>query len=140
MLTKDDLDSFAYYDVDENYAKKVKVNILSPLEMVQEFCTIMGQDPKPELYARLIQEEMDEWLKEYMTGTKELELKELADLVYVAFGYANANGWDLMEAFRRVHVNNVNRCLQPDGSIKRREDGKIMKNKDYPKVDLDDLV
>jgi predicted HAD superfamily Cof-like phosphohydrolase len=67
-------------------------------------------------------------------------LKELSDLVYVVFGLANAKGWDLMEAVRRVHANNMGRCMQPDGSVKRREDGKIIKNKDYPAVDLSDLV
>jgi len=49
-------------------------------------------------------------------------------------------GYDLDEAVRRVHENNVGRCVQPDGSVKRREDGKIIKNKDYPKVNLTDLV
>jgi len=68
------------------------------------------------------------------------ELKELADLVYVIYGYANARGWNLDEALCRVHSNNLGRMYQPDGSIKRREDGKIEKNKAYPKVDLSDLV
>ena len=49
-------------------------------------------------------------------------------------------GYDLDEAVRRVHINNMGRMLQPDGTIKRREDGKIIKNPDYPKVKLDDLV
>jgi len=64
----------------------------------------------------------------------------LADLVYVIYGFANAKGWDLDEAIRRVHVNNLGRCIQPDGTIQRRVDGKILKNKDYPKVNLEDLV
>jgi len=68
------------------------------------------------------------------------EPKLLADLVYVIYGYANACGYDLDEAIRRVHANNLGRCVQPDGSILRREDGKIIKNKVYPKVDLSDLV
>lgn len=133
-------DTEDYYQPDDNYAQKVKLNIIDPLEMVKEFSIIMGQSPKPELYAKLIHEEMNEWLQEYMSGSKVLELKELTDLAYVIFGYANANGWDLMESLRRVHVNNVNRCLQPDGTVKRRDDGKVMKNKNYPKVDLNDLV
>ena len=56
------------------------------------------------------------------------------------YGYANTRGWDLDEAVRRVHDNNMGRMYQPDGTIKRREDGKIIKNKDYPKVKLEDLV
>lgn len=68
------------------------------------------------------------------------EPKLLANLVYVIYGYANAKGYGLDEALRRVHANNLGRCIQPDGSIHRREDGKIIKNKDYPKVRLDDIV
>lgn len=85
----------------------------------------------------LVREETDELLK---APTKENALKELADLVYVTYGYAVTFGWDLDEAFRRVHENNMGRMYQPDGTIKRRADGKIIKNKDYPKVDLGDLV
>ena len=121
--------------------------------MVTEFAKVTGQKPDPELYADLVAEEYDEWGFEYNLGWSgeyrkhygqdylpANELKELSDLVYVIHGYANAKGWDLDEAIRRVHVNNVGRCVQPDGTVKRRADGKILKRKDYPKVNLDDLV
>ena len=118
-------------------AKKAKLMCYNPMDMVQEFAKVTGQTPSTELYLKLIDEEWEEWQNEWEPA---LELKELSDLVYVIFGYANARGWDLMEAIRRVHANNVGRCLQPDGTVQRREDGKILKNKDYPKVDLSDLV
>jgi NTP pyrophosphatase (non-canonical NTP hydrolase) len=108
--------------------------------MVREFSSVTGQEGKPYMYASLIQEEFDEWRSEYLRETKEPQLKELADLVYVIYGYANSMGYDLDEALKRVHENNLGRCVQPDGSIQRREDGKVMKNKDYPKVYLGDLV
>ncbi|MCP4489983.1 MAG: hypothetical protein GY820_22085 [Gammaproteobacteria bacterium] len=111
-----------------------------PMAMVKEFSRIMGQEPDTELYSVLITEEFKEWYSEYFDETTEPQLKELADLVYVIYGYANTMGWDLDEALQRVHANNVGRCVQPDGTVKRREDGKILKNKDYPKVDLSDLV
>jgi len=112
----------------------------TPMEMVQEFAKVMGQEPKPSLYSTLIQEEFDEWFDARQSMDHAHELKELSDLVYVIFGYANAKSWNLMEAICRVHANNMSRCMQPDGSVKRREDGKIVKNKDYPNVDLTDLV
>jgi predicted HAD superfamily Cof-like phosphohydrolase len=68
------------------------------------------------------------------------DLKELADLVYVIYGYALAAGYNLDEAVERVHDNNLGRCVQPDGTVKRREDGKIIKNPDYPAVYLKDLI
>ena len=132
MITQQDLDDMGY-----NYYSENKVSP-STMDMVKEFSRVLGQKPSANLYVRLIEEEFDEWLDTDVWG--EEDLKELADLVYVIYGYANACGFDLDEAIRRVHTNNLGRCVQPDGSILRREDGKIIKNKDYPKVELDDLV
>lgn len=67
-------------------------------------------------------------------------LKEFADLIYVIAGYCSLVGWNLDEALNRVHNNNIGRMIQPDGTIKYRDDGKVIKNKEYPKVDLKDLV
>lgn len=105
--------------------------------LVNEFANVSGQKPSKALYAKLITEEYNEWLVE---GDPVSEIKELADLVYVIFGYANACDWNLDEAIRRVHANNMGRMYQEDGTILRREDGKIVKNPSYPKVNLSDLV
>lgn len=136
-MAEDQLDMFLYWTdgATERKAKKV-----SPTSMVAEFARIVGQEPKPYLYAALINEEFNEWAAARQHMDRANELKELTDLLYVIYGYALANGWDVDEAFRRVHKNNVGRCVQPDGTIKRREDGKIIKNPDYPKVNLEDLV
>jgi hypothetical protein len=139
MITHEDIeafsDSYAYWtEPDNHYA--------TPMEMVKYFKKFTGQDGTPQLYSRLIMEEYDEWKQELLqiNGDRTSELKELADLVYVIYGYALSKGWNLDEALYRVHVNNVLRVTQPDGTIKRREDGKIMKREDAPKVRLDDLV
>jgi len=110
---------------------------MTVMEMVKEFSKVLDQKPDANLYLTLIAEEYGEWQK---ASYREDELKELADLVYVIYGYAKNRDFDLDEAIRRVHANNLGRCVQPDGSILRREDGKIIKNKDYPKVELGDLV
>jgi predicted HAD superfamily Cof-like phosphohydrolase len=106
--------------------------------MVKEYARVSGQKPDVNLYFHLIKEEYKEWLDEEPNTVG--DLKELADLVYVIYGYANAIGYDLDTALSRVHENNMGRMRQPDGTIKRREDGKIIKNPDYPKVALEDLI
>ncbi len=111
----------------------------TPLQMVREYQETTQQNAPPSLYDKLIAEEYSEWVLS-ADEPKENQLKELADMVYVIYGYANAIGWDLDEALLRVHENNMGRMLQPDGTIKRREDGKIVKNPDYPPVELKDLV
>lgn len=126
----------------------MKIDIMA---MVEEFRVAAKQEKNPDTSADFIGEEYAEWMREWEKSknwgwinppkyypTK--ELKELADLVYVCFGYANARDWHLGEAVRRVHNNNMGRMEQPDGTIKYREDGKVLKNPDYPEVDLSDLV
>lgn len=114
------------------------MKVEGPEEFVEEYQRVSGQKPTPDLYITLIQEELAELLEE-KPGSPE-ELKELADLVYVIYGYAQALGVDLDEAVKRIHENNMARMRQPDGTIRYRHDGKILKNPETPKVDLTDLV
>ena len=143
MIKRDDIDAMAIYndstgywtgDADDKYS--------TPLDMVKYFKKHTGQEGTPQLYRTLIQEELNEWLQEANNpnGSLTNELKELADLVYVVYGYALSKGWNLNEALYRVHVNNILRVTQPDGTIKRREDGKIIKREGATKVKLEDLV
>lgn len=134
MINNEDIEAFnetnSYYTVDG----VIKSSIPS---MVMSFMRKAQQEPDKDLYFRLVLEESDEWFR---AESQAEELKELADLVYVIYGYAISNGWDLDEAIRRVHNNNMGRMTQPDGTIRRRLDGKIEKNPHYPKVDLSDLL
>ena len=106
----------------------------TPADMVNEYAEVSQQEGTEPLYRQLIEEEYIELYEEVD------ELKEIADLVYVLYGYARVKGYKLDRAIERVHKNNMGRMRQPDGTILRREDGKVIKNKDFPKVDLKDLV
>jgi predicted HAD superfamily Cof-like phosphohydrolase len=76
---------------------------------------------------------------EELLAAKAHLLKELADTLYVTFGYADLLNLPLDEAFVEVHLNNMSK-RQPDGSVKRRADGKILKPDDYKEVDLRPLI
>ena len=117
----------------------------TPADMVEEYAVVTKQEGTEALYQRLIEEEYVELYEEMHTILRptlnqQAELKEMADLIYVLYGYARVKGYNLDKAVERVHQNNMGRMYQPDGTILRRDDGKIMKNKEYPKVDLGDLV
>ena len=66
-------------------------------------------------------------------------LKELADLVYVCYQYAENIGWDLDEALDRVHRSNLSKLDDDDKPI-YREDGKVLKGPNYKPPNLKDLV
>jgi len=95
-----------------------------------------------ELQFKLIEEEYSELRDEYETeldgGSKENQLKELADLVFVCYQYAAARGWDLDTAMRRVFESNMSKLV--DGKPLRRADGKVLKGPNYQPPFLDDLV
>ena len=134
MITQEDIEAFC---------EELEASRRPPLtvpQMVEIFAETMRQPKDPEMSWVLVKEEYAEWYEASCDDTCVAELKELADLVYVIYGYARARGWDLDEAIRRVHQNNLDRCVQPDGSIKYREDGKVIKRDNPPKIDLGDLV
>ena len=66
-------------------------------------------------------------------------LKELADLVYVCYQYAENMGWFLDEALDRVHASNMSK-LGEDGLPVYREDGKVLKGPNYQPPTLTDLI
>ena len=98
------------------------------------------KEPELETLAtKLIHEECKEFMDE--TGDDQAALlKELADLVYVCYGYADRFGWDLDEAFRRVHLSNMSKLDPVTGKPIFREDGKILKGSAYKEPNLKDLV
>ncbi len=121
---------------------QMKLNFYpTPLEMAEEFATSMEQVPNADLSASLVLEEMDERIEELgvNAGNNEAELKELADLVYVIYGYANVKGWDLDEAVYRIHSSNMSK-LDDEGKPIKRDDGKVLKGPNYKEPNLEDLV
>lgn len=144
--TSGQLDMYSYWSDEDTQQHNDHVG-KTPMQMVGEFIEASQQSPDPWLYEELIREEFAELTKAF-SGYTDIsvdvppaeELKELADLVYVCFGYAISMGWNLDEAIRIVHENNMGRMKQPDGTIKLREDGKVIKNPNYPKPNLSHLV
>ena len=120
--------------------------------MVKHYYETAEIVPKPEMTEGLVDEEYEEWAFEANLQSAEVrkhyyqdyspanELKELSDLVYVIYGYAQSRGWNLDESVFRVHSNNMDRMFQDDGTLKRNEAGKIIRNPNTPKVSLEDLV
>jgi len=125
------------YKQDFSFKYPRRYNNRDVMSMVREFTEVMGQQPSALRSLDLVYEEYEEFRA---ADNPKDDLKELADLIYVLYGYADAQGYHLDEAIRRIHSNNLYRCVQADGTVRYREDGKVLKRTDAPKVQLDDLV
>lgn len=130
---------------------------MTPQEMVSEFHRTFGLavDAEDTEELRIFRtklldeeyEELDEALHPYygvlVNPPPDQSLgavaKELADIVYVAYGTAVSLGIDLDEALRRVHASNMSK-LGDDGKPLRREDGKILKGPNYRPPSMDGVV
>ena len=137
---------FEYYDTTAEALRNPDTYLgKSPLDMVQHFARTYGQSmghewekgsDKDMLRFNLVKEEYEE-VADAITPAN--LIKELADLVYVTYGFAATFGWDLDEAVRRVHASNMSK-LGDDGQPIYREDGKVLKGPNYEAPYLDDLV
>jgi len=146
MITNEDIVGFEYFDEGNESLRDPNTYLnKSPLDMVQHFANVYGQtmghswekgSDKDLLRCNLIEEEYEEVLD---ANEPAHLLKELADLVYVTYGFAATFGWDLDEAVRRVHASNMSK-LGDDGQPIYREDGKVLKGPHYEAPDLNDLV
>ena len=128
-------------------------------QIVADFHDKMGQaieaDWTPdllELRHRLVMEEFQELSDEFVNISVKLDngqrvtktdkasfLKELADLQYVISGCAVALGLSLEDAFLRVHMSNLSK-LDDDGRPVYRDDGKVMKSRNYQPPVMHDLI
>ena len=91
------------------------------------------------LKKNLIKEEVDEVFEAIKESNEAHVLKELVDVVVVCVGMADTYGWDFDTAFKRVHESNMSK-LDDDGKPIYREDGKVIKSKNYKAPYLSDLV
>ena len=94
----------------------------------------------------LIVEEFKEFLEadgmmfKHGHNVQEETLKELADLVYVCYQYAENMNWFLDEALNRVHESNMSKLDEDGKPIYREKDGKVLKGPNYKPPDLSDLI
>jgi predicted HAD superfamily Cof-like phosphohydrolase len=117
-------------------------------EKVREFMETFGQevltipqlpDKKVrELRKYLIAEELDE----LAVAIEDEDLTEIADaltdLLYVVYGAGHAFGIDLNKCFDEVHRSNMSKL--EDGKVILRDDGKVLKGKDYFAPNLDKVL
>jgi predicted HAD superfamily Cof-like phosphohydrolase len=118
---------------------------VSNFDRVVDFMKTFGQEVKtsPEfpsyenqiLRRDLIIEELTE-LQEAVDANDIVEVADaLTDLLYVIYGAGAAFGIDLDACFKEVHSSNMSK-LMPDGTVLRREDGKVLKGPNYFAPDL----
>lgn len=84
-----------------------------------------------ELYADLIDEELEEWSE---ARDEVEEFDAVLDSIWVLIGYGYSRGWPMEAGLREVARSNMSKCV--DGKVIKDEDGKVLKPTDYFPPDL----
>ena len=127
--------------------EQVKTNF----ERVREFMEVFGQEVKNkpewpevetmELRIDLIEEELGEFKDAIVDGDGTLVdvADALSDLLYVVYGAGHSFGIDLDKCFTEVHRSNMSK-LGEDGKPIYREDGKVLKGKNFTEPNLKEVL
>ena len=120
--------------------------------MVKEFQEVFGLEHHDEptaqisnkiveLRHRLMQEENDEYLEACEKGDLNLIADALGDKMYILFGTIIAHGlqYKIEEVFTEIHRSNMSK-LDEEGKPIYREDGKILKSKNYFLPDIKSVL
>ena len=123
-------------------------NLLKKINCVKEFHEVfkIGSREEPEgniseaeylLRHRLMQEENDEYLEACKRGDLVEVADALGDKMYILFGSILKHGlqYKIEEIFDEIQRSNMSK-LDDNGQPIFREDGKIMKSKNYFKPDI----
>jgi len=99
----------------------------------------LPNDDLAQLRLDLIQEEVDE-LQEALDAKDIVEIADaLTDILYVTYGAGHAFGIDLDTCFNEVQRSNMSK-LGIDGKPIYREDGKVLKGRNYSPPQLAKII
>lgn len=122
---------------------------MSKYDMVKEFHNIYGSyiskeskfpsQKVRELRKNLLDEEYNEYLKAEETNNYIEVCDALGDMLYIIYGTALSYGIPIDEVFEEIHKSNMSK-LDENGNPIYREDGKILKGKNYFRPNIAKII
>lgn len=108
-------------------------------QIVPDKCLLFSETNKEtKLWKNLIQEEFVELMVALKDPNIESTVHEAIDLIYVTMGLINNLGVDGEACFSAIHNANMKKKI--NGKIIKREDGKILKPKNWKRANLKSII
>jgi predicted HAD superfamily Cof-like phosphohydrolase len=117
---------------------------------VSVFLGAVGQDipsspqqtvsDQAELYKKLIKEEVEEFWEAEAASDDVEQIDACFDMMWVIIGYMKSRGWDCENIWDEGAKSNLSKIDPVTGSVRRREDGKILKPEGWAPPDFTKFV
>jgi predicted HAD superfamily Cof-like phosphohydrolase len=102
--------------------------------------THKGNPAQADMYRNLISEEFAELREAEVDEDTVEEFDAVLDLIVVLIGYGLSRGWPMNEGWAEVMRSNMAKIDPYSGTVRRREDGKILKPEGWTPPDLASLL
>lgn len=89
-----------------------------------------------QLYKQLIEEEVAEFWEAEAVGDDVEEIDACFDMIWVIVGYMKSRGWDCEGIWDEGAMSNLSKIDSVTGSVRKREDGKILKPEGWQPPDF----
>ena len=93
-----------------------------------------------QLYKKLIKEEVEEFWEAEAASDDVEQLDACFDMIWVIVGYMKSRGWDCEASWDEGAKSNLSKIDSVTGSVRRREDGKILKPEGWKPPDFKKFV
>ena len=93
-----------------------------------------------EMYRGLVNEEFTELCEAELVEDTVEEFDAVLDMIVVLIGYGLSRGWPMNEGWAEVIRSNMAKIDPATGTVRRRDDGKILKPEGWTPPDLDSLL
>jgi predicted HAD superfamily Cof-like phosphohydrolase len=93
-----------------------------------------------ELYKKLIIEEYSEFIEADINNDDVERIDACFDMIWVIVGYMKSRGWDCEGIWDEGAKSNLSKIDPTTGSVRRREDGKILKPEGWKPPDFTKFV
>ncbi len=93
-----------------------------------------------ELYNKLIIEEYSEFIEADINNDDVERIDACFDMIWVIVGYMKSRGWDCEGIWDEGAKSNLSKIDPTTGSVRRREDGKILKPEGWKPPDFTKFV
>lgn len=103
------------------------------------FPTII-ESPQAELYKKLIMEEYSEFIEADILNDDVGRMDACFDMIWVIVGYMKSRGWDCENMWDEGAKSNLSKIDPQTMTVKRREDGKILKPEGWKPPDFTKFV
>lgn len=99
-----------------------------------------GNHQQAMLYSDLIEEERKEMMDARLANDEVEEFDAVLDQIVVLIGYGLSRGWPMNEGWAEVVRSNMAKIDPTTGTVRRRDDGKILKPEGWTPPDLGSLL